>query len=310
MPSLADALPHQGLVVSTHGRHCVVETDAGERVLCHPRGRQQAVVVGDRVDWQPSGDGGRIESVHERRSLLYRQDEVRSKSFAANVDQVLVLVAAQPEFSDSLLARALIAAADQGIRALIGLNKRDLQPAHAQAWARLAPYRAMGYETLALALKAGPAHDEGLAPLQARLSGQATVVLGPSGAGKSTLVNRLVPGAAAATGEISLALNSGRHTTTRTEWYWLDAARQAALIDSPGFQGFGLQQIEAARLASLMPDLRAHLGQCRFHNCTHRDEPGCAVREAVEGQREPAIDARRYALYREFHAELSAARSW
>ena len=152
--------------------------------------------------------------------------------------------------------------------------------------------------------------------LQARLAGKRTLVLGPSGVGKSTLVNRLVPHARALTGEISRALNSGKHTTTSTTWYWVDEQRQTALIDSPGFQEFGLNHIEPMQLAHLMPDLRANLGTCRFYNCTHLHEPGCAVVSHVQTGHEPAtsdalaISPYRYQIYRELFDELSNKRRY
>ncbi|WP_101049951.1 ribosome small subunit-dependent GTPase A [Macromonas nakdongensis] len=292
-----------GLVVATYGRHCLVENDAGERRICHPRGKKSQAVVGDRVLWQPSGDEGTIERVQPRRNLLYRQDEIRTKSFAANLDQVLVLLAAEPEFSESQLMRALIAARAEGIPVLVVLNKRDLGALFDRAWARLAPYRAMGETVLPLALTGD---DDSVDALKTRLLGRTTLVMGPSGVGKSTLINRLIPQAQADTAEISRALNSGKHTTTSTTWYWLDGTRQTALIDSPGFQEFGLHHLEATRLASLMPDFAPHLGQCRFYNCTHLHEPGCAVRQALAA--EPGISPNRYRLYGELFAELSQPR--
>ena len=299
----------RGLVVASHGRHVVVETPEGRRLICHPRGKKSQAVVGDRVLWLASGDEGSIEKIEPRRNLFYRQDEIRTKSFAANLDQVLILVAAEPEFSESQLARALIAAEAERIRPLIVLNKSDLAQPFARAWERLAPYRQMGYSVLPLSLKIPGDHAQ-LQALQSLLHGQATLVLGPSGAGKSTLINHLVPGAQAPTGEISTALNSGKHTTTHTSWYWMDTARSTALIDSPGFQEFGLRQIEAAQLAGLMPDLRAHAGHCRFYNCSHLHEPGCGVTAAVEGQG-PAgtgsISPNRYKIYSDLHAELAQA---
>ncbi|MFZ9284537.1 MAG: ribosome small subunit-dependent GTPase A [Burkholderiaceae bacterium] len=296
---------HDGLVVASFGRHCLVESGDGARRICHPRGKKSEVVVGDRVQWSSSGDEGAVESITERRNLFYRQDDLRTKSFAANLDQVLVLVAAEPVFSQALLARALIAAHAQGITPLIALNKQDLSEPFSRAWERLAPYRAMGYTVLPLALRSSDAQASGLALLAQALDGHTTLVLGPSGAGKSTLINRLVPQAQAQTGEISQALNSGRHTTTRTTWYWLDEARRGALIDSPGFQAFGLQHIAATDLARWMPDLAEHAGECRFANCTHRHEPGCGVLQALQGG---AIDASRHDIYSQLFDELTTSR--
>ena len=306
---MADLMP--GLVVAAHGRHCLVESLDGERRICHPRGKKSAVVVGDQVQWQITGDEGSIERVEERRNLFYRQDEMRTKSFAANLDQVLVLVAADPEFSERQLARALIAAQAEHIDVLIVLNKSDLQPAFDRAWARLAPYRRMGCAVLPLRLKSADGTEDGLDALQERLTGKRTLVLGPSGVGKSTLVNRLVPEARAQTGEISRALNSGKHTTTSTTWYWVDEARRTALIDSPGFQEFGLNHIEPMQLAHLMPDLNATLGECRFYNCTHLHEPGCAVVAHVqEGEAPLSISENRYRIYGELFEELSNKRRY
>jgi ribosome biogenesis GTPase / thiamine phosphate phosphatase len=300
-PAAATALD-LGLVVAAHGRHVVVETPQGRRVHCHPRGKKSELVVGDRVRWLATGDGGVIEHLEERRNLLFRQDEWRTKCFAANLDQLLVLVAAEPVFSESQLARALIAAQAAGIPAFIGLNKTDL-PAITAARERLEPYRRMGVEVVELALKAQP--EEAARRLGPLLADRVTLVLGPSGMGKSTLINRLVPQAAAQVGEISQALQAGRHTTTTTTWYWLDPARRGALIDSPGFQEFGLRQVAAADLAGLMPDFAAALGQCRFANCSHRHEPGCGVRDAAG---KGAIGVNRLRIYEALYEELAAKR--
>nr|MDQ2736555.1 ribosome small subunit-dependent GTPase A [Pseudomonadota bacterium] len=242
MPSSPSPAEQEGRVVSGHGRHVVVEGDDGRRVICHSRGKKSECVVGDLVRWRPSGDEGVVESCLPRRNLLYRQDAWKTKAFAANIDQMLVVVAAEPVFSESQLARALIAAEGAGIPARIALNKADL-PAIALARERLAPYSRMGIEVLEVALKAEP--ERAKTRLEPLLADRATFILGPSGTGKSTLINLLAPDARAQVGEVSQALNSGRHTTTTTQWYWLDAARTTALIDSPGFQEFGLRQIDA-----------------------------------------------------------------
>jgi len=320
-----------GLVVGSHGRHCVVETDEGQRVICHPRGKKSHSVVGDRVRWQAATDEGTIEQVEPRRNLFYRQDEIRTKSFAANLDLVLILIAAEPEFSETQLTRALIAAQAEQITPVIALNKCDLGPAFDAAWQRLAPYRAMGYTVLPLSLKQAQAQSLGqgqshlettMSPLAAQghaqllqvLRGRTSLVLGPSGSGKSTLINALVPGAQVVTGEISQALNSGKHTTTTTTWYWVDrivsdTSQRTALIDSPGFQEFGLHHIAPAQLAGLMLDITAHAGACRFYNCTHLHEPGCGVLAEVETpDRVGTISARRHRIYQQLFAELGQQR--
>lgn len=298
-----------GLVVANYGRHFLVEGDSGERRICHSRGKKNTGVVGDRVLWLPSEDEGTIEQIAPRRNLFYRQDEVRTKSFAANLDQVLILIAAEPEFSADQLSRALIAAEEQHIPPIIALNKSDLAEPFARAWDWLQPYRDMGYEVLPLALAHNTEADK--AALLQRLGGKTTLVLGPSGAGKSTLINCLIPGALAQTGVLSQALNAGRHTTTSTTWYWVDGAKTTALLDSPGFQEFGLNHIDPAQLAAYMPDIKPHVAQCKFYNCSHLHEPGCGVMAAVKSSSTPGgISANRYKIYSDLYAELKQVRHY
>ena len=319
MPTPPDptAFPHDpGLVVATHGRHVVVEDAQGARRICHAKGKKNLAVVGDRVHWTASADEGVVDAVLPRENLFYRQDDVRTKSFAANIDQLLVVLAADPEFSERQLARALIAAEAAGILPLIVLNKADLQARFATAWERLAPYRDMGYRVMKLCLNAPelttqPDAVSDLDTLVAQMEQRRTLVLGPSGVGKSTLVNRLVPTAHALTNEVSRALNSGKHTTTSTLWYWADAAKTTAVIDSPGFQEFGLHHIKPAQLAAFMRDFRVHLGHCKYHNCTHLHEPGCGVISSIKnGTGAHRITDFRYQIYTDLHAELSAIKTW
>jgi ribosome biogenesis GTPase / thiamine phosphate phosphatase len=299
-----------GLIIAGHGRHYTLETPSGERHTVHPRGKKSTCVVGDQVLWAPISPGeGVIESLKPRRNLLFRQDEWKTKAFAANLDQLLILVAAKPMFGESQLTRALIAAESAGIETRIILNKTDLPEASAVR-ERLMPYTNMGLDVVELSLKQAP--QDALQHLRPLLQNRTTFVLGPSGTGKSTLINLFVPNAQAQVGEISHALNAGRHTTTHTRWYWLDKAcapetskPRSALIDSPGFQEFGLHHIEAVDLPKLMPDLREHIQGCRFYNCRHLQEPGCAVRLAVE---RGDISASRYRIYTELVAELSVPR--
>ena len=300
-------------MVAGFGRHVLVETESGQRLICHPRGKKSQVVVGDRIRWLPSQDQGTIEKIEERSNLFYRQDEMRTKSFAANLDQVLILIAAEPEFSESQLTRALIAAEAENITPIIALNKSDLVEPCGRAWAKLAPYRAMGYQVLPLAVKpkedAAPVDDAQTALLMALLRGKKTLVLGPSGAGKSSLTNLLIPHAKVLTAEISQALNSGKHTTTSTTLYWIDEERTTALIESPGFQEFGLHHIDPMLLASHMPDFKAHAQNCKFYNCTHLHEPGCGVILEINKADSPSsIGTNRYRLYSELFAELSQTR--
>ena len=315
-----------GLVVAGFGRHVLVETDAGKRIICHPRGKKNTAVVGDRIKWLATQDEGTIERLEPRRNLFYRQDEIRTKSFAANLDQILILIAAEPEFSESQLSRALIAAEAEHIKPIIALNKSDLKVPFAKAWERLQPYKDMGYDVVSLSLKpknvsiASDAADFDIEQIEQQtellmslLKGKTTLVLGPSGAGKSTLINAVVPNATVFTQEISQALNSGKHTTTSTTWYWVDEAKTTALIDSPGFQEFGLNHIEAMHLASYMPDFKVHVPNCKFYNCSHLHEPGCGVLESMKNDvkndsSRRKISLERYRIYSSLFAELSEVR--
>ncbi len=262
-----------GRVIAAYGRHFLVD-DGATLVECVMRGKKGGVACGDRVRFSLAHPGsGAIEAVETRDNLLYRSDEMRSKLIAANVDLAAVVVAAVPSFREELLIRCLVACETAGIPALIVVNKSDL-PATAGLAAHLAHYAALGYETVSLCAQGD------VSALAGRLRGLTCVLVGASGVGKSTLLNRLVPDAGAATADISAALDAGRHTTTHARLHPLPSG--GALIDSPGMQAFGLSHLDAARLMAAFPEIRARLGQCRFYNCRHLKEPGCAVAEAAD----------------------------
>ena len=285
-----------GLIVAAHGKHFIAELDDKRRVTCVTRGKKTGVACGDHVEIAPTSiDQGVIERIAPRTSLLYRSDLFREKIIAANVDQIVIVVAAVPSFYEELINRCLVAAESVKIRALIVLNKTDL-PETAAARETLALYETLGYPLLPLCAR------QAVTPLNAHLLGQTSVLVGQSGMGKSTLINALLPEARAREGEVSTALDSGKHTTTHAMLYHLDT--QSHIIDSPGLQEFGLHHLNLEDIAQTFVEFRPHLGQCRFSNCLHLVEPGCAVDEAVKNGN---IDSRRLNFYRVLAQEKQRA---
>jgi ribosome biogenesis GTPase len=285
-------------VLAATGRHFLLRIDDGGDRVAVTRGRKADVVAGDRVDWAELGAGQAvIEGVRPRRNLLRRSDERRTKALAANLDQVAVVISGEPPFSEELLMRVLVAAEREGVDAMLIATKADVPGALASIEPRLRVYEALGYPVHRIASKAEPAAArETIGPL---LAHRTTLLLGQSGMGKSTLVNLLVPDAALATQAISEALQTGKHTTTFTRAF--DLPGGGLLIDSPGFQVFGLAHLSTSELEHGLRELRPLLGGCRFHNCTHRHEPGCAIRAAVEAG---TFDARRHALYTQLRDQM------
>ena len=280
-----------GRVVAAHGRHYSVELADGTLLRCYPRGKKTDAAVGDQVEILRQGeDEGALEKILPRKNLLYRSDEARIKQFAANVDQLLIVVAVVPPFSEDLLGRALAGAWSADITPVVVLNKVDLVDGLAQARASLAPIARLGVRMIELCAKDSVQVHERLLPL---LAGKTSLLLGQSAMGKSTLLNMLIPDALAATREHSVALGAGRHTTTATRLYHLPG-NVGDLIDSPGFQAFGLLHLTREEIQRGFPEFRAHIEQCRFYNCTHQHEPGCGILAALaRGE----IDAARHALY-------------
>jgi ribosome biogenesis GTPase len=286
--------PLSGRVIAVHGSHFLVETPDG--VLdCVSRGKKGGIACNDRVTCKATGAGGGvIEKTLPRDNLLYRSDRYRSKLLAANIDQVFIVTAAVPSPDPDLLNRCLVAAEAAHIPARIVVNKTDL-PETAALLDRLTDFEALGYPIIPLAAK------RDTDPLRAWLAGKTSILIGASGVGKSTLINALVPEAATATREVSAALDTGKHTTTHTRLYPLPEGGH--LIDSPGMQEFGLGHLDPASLQDAFPEFRALSGQCRFHNCRHLKEPGCAVLAAKEGGR---IREDRWRSYRDLIKQLSA----
>ena len=281
--------PIQGQVVAAFSRQYMVELCYGELLPCLTRGKKSGVACGDIVEIQRISDAqGVIERILPRQTLLYRSDAYRQKLIAANITQIIVVVASKPSFSDELLARCLIAAHDQQLATLIVLNKCDLLEAAIIARAQLEPYRAIGYHVLELSAK------ENVSPLRPFLQGHTSILVGQSGMGKSTLINALLPDAQAPTREISTALNSGKHTTTHARLYHLDM--ESHLIDCPGVQAFGLHHLNFGAIEAGFVEFAAFHGQCRFNNCRHTHEPGCALKKS---EQEGKIDARRLKLFQE-----------
>ncbi len=281
--------PIQGQVVAAFSRQYMVELSDGELLPCLTHGKKSEVACGDIVEIQRISDAqGVIKHILPRQTLLYRSDAYRQKLIAANITQIIVVVASKPSFSDELLARCLIAAHDQQLAALIVLNKCDLLEAAMIARAQLEPYRAIDYRVLELCAK------ENAAPLRPFLEGHTSILVGQSGMGKSTLINALLPDAQAPTREISTALNSGKHTTTHARLYHLNT--ESHLIDCPGVQAFGLHHLDFGAIEAGFVEFAAFHDQCHFHNCRHTHEPGCALKK---NEQDGKINSRRLKLFQE-----------
>jgi len=266
-----------GTIIAAHGRHYLADVD-GAKFQCVTRGKKTNVAVGDVVHLkQTSNDQAVIEEIAERTTLIYRSDQYKSKLLAANISRLFIVVATEPSFADDLVSRALVAAEAAGIEAHLILNKTDVVDLLPRARERAAVYGALGYPVHEVSAKANPEHA--LSVLQPLLAGQSSIFIGQSGMGKSSLINLLVPDADIAVREISSALDTGKHTTTFTRLYWLPGG--AAIIDSPGFQEFGLYHLTEGMLERAFVEFKPYLGGCKYYNCRHLAEPQCAVLDAV-----------------------------
>ena len=281
-------LPILGQIVAVFGRQYLVEFTSGEILSCVMRGKKGGAVCGDQVKIQRTTVGqGVIETILPRSVLMYRSNAFREKLIAANVTQVVIVLAAIPSFSEELVNRCLVAAENQSIKVLIVLNKTDLIEPTRAAITSLLLYRELGYPLLQLSAKMD------VAPLLPYLQGHLSVLVGQSGMGKSTIINALIPAADRATAEISIALDTGRHATTHARLYHLN--KNSHVIDSPGMQEFGLHHISNTNLAWGFIEFHPYIGKCKFSDCLHISEPGCALVRAVQ---ERKIDIRRLDFYR------------
>lgn len=288
----------QGLVICRYGREFEVEAlegdDQGAIHRCVSRANIGAVVAGDKVIWRAGAElSGVIEARLERRSILERPDNFgRLKPVAANIDQVLIVIACEPEPQPNLIDRYLVAAELMNIRPIIVLNKADLVTAQnrQQIEELLALYQDLGYDTVQIVSSRHQRPQ--LADLPKLISQHISIVVGQSGVGKSSLINTLLPEAKLEVGALSEHTGEGTHTTTMAKLFHLPAGGQ--LIDSPGIRDFSLWHIDLLQLQHGFVEIAAQLGHCRFRDCRHDNEPGCAVLAAVESGE---IGAQRFASY-------------
>jgi ribosome biogenesis GTPase len=286
----------EGRVVADFGREFLVEFADRRQIACTRKGKRQDATCGDFVEVRLTGSGqGSIERVGTRRNLLFRSDQWRDKMLAANVDQVVILLAPKPMFSEAFLNLSLVACEAARLPVVIALNKADL-PEHAEARKALEPYAQLGYTLITMSAKFD------VSPLLPHLENKLTLLVGQSGMGKSKTVNALVLSDVARVGELTASRETGAHTTTFSRFYRLD--RDTAIIDTPGFQSFGLFHLTEDQIGEAMREFRPYLGTCKFNDCSHMSEPGCTVIQAA-GKGE--INATRLSFYQvliEQHREL------
>lgn len=289
-----------GLVVACRRRSFTVALDDGEIVDCVLKGRSLTLACGDVVRVARAAGGGVIESTAPRTSLFHRSDAYREKLIAANVTQVCGVAAPGLSLDEELIHRWTIAAEAQGCRFVLVANKSDL-PGFDELRARLAPFARLGYPVVELAATVDAS------PLQRWLAGEHTALIGQSGMGKSTILNAVAPDANATTAAVSAALATGRHTTSNSTLHRLPAsAGDGWIVDTPGLKAFGLAHLEPEVIAHAFVELRPFLGHCRFRDCRHLNEPGCAVQGAVAGG---AMEPHRLALLHALFATSTAARA-
>jgi ribosome biogenesis GTPase len=283
-----------GLVLAHFGQASLVEAESGEVFRCATRKNLPRTACGDRVLWQASNPReGVITQVLDRKTTLVRPDSHnRIRPVAANLDQIVVVIACKPSFEYGMLDRYLLAAELIGATPKVVVNKSDLLDAESRAKLeqRLGSYEKIGYSLLFISTRS----TDGLKDLHRQLKSHTSILVGQSGVGKSSLVQALLPDLDIRTGALSRMTGLGRHTTTVTTLYHLPDGGD--LIDSPGVRDFNLSPVPVDQLAQGFREFRPYLGHCRFHNCRHVSEPGCAIQDAA---RRGAITPRRLVSYNE-----------
>ncbi|MGL4837149.1 MAG: small ribosomal subunit biogenesis GTPase RsgA [Shewanella sp.] len=311
-PELQDSSlgPEQsGTVISRFGQHADIETADGQVVRCNIRRTIKSLVTGDRVivrlaieSQANSGIAGIVEAVHPRRSSLTRPDLYDGvKIIASNIDQILIVSSVLPSFTTQIIDRYLVAAEDTDIPPIIILNKIDLltpeeAPAIEEALQR---YQAIGYPVYKVSSILG----EGLDTIKALLKDKVSVFAGQSGVGKSSLINALLPEAGLLVGDVSDNSGLGQHTTTTAKLLHLPSGGD--LIDSPGVREFALWHLPAQRVGWCFVEFRDFLGGCKFRDCKHGDDPGCALQAAVNAGK---ISEDRFNNYHRIIASLDEQR--
>jgi ribosome biogenesis GTPase / thiamine phosphate phosphatase len=295
-----DLGPEQpGQVIAHFGVTVEVEDAEGQVFRCYRRANLPSLVTGDHIVWRSGADDqGVIVALLPRKSELCRPDtRGQLKPVAANVDQLVITFAPLPEPHGNLIDRYLIAAEHAGIEPLLLLNKADLigEGDSTRLDALLKTYRTLGYQVLEVSARNGL----GLEELQGNLDGRVSVFVGQSGVGKSSLVNGLLPDAGTRVGELSEATGKGTHTTTTARLFHFPAGGD--LIDSPGIREFGLGHVTREDIEDGFIEMRALFGTCRFRDCRHDREPGCALLAAVDDGR---ILLQRMDSYRHILASL------